>query len=235
MEPEMGDIRNSLDHFHTQLRRKCYFQEVPDKGPDPPEQEGPISFHHYKFKYKSYWSPPGPHNLETMIMFNEQDLLHSNPRKPKHNNLPRGERKAIHTLFDNSGIIIKPADKGSAVVIMNTLDYIAEAKRQLSNTKHYQKTAINLTQTHSQAVNEAIDEMYWNHDISKKCWQYLTVKNAGTPQFYMLPKIHKAAWPPSGRPIVSANGCQTEKILALIDHFLQPLVPHMKISCEGYH
>ena len=84
-------------------------------------------------------------------------------------------------------------------------------------------------------MNEAIDEMYWNHDISKKCWQYLTVKNARTPQFYMLPKIHKAARPPPGRPIVSANGCPTEKISALVDHFLQPLVPHMKISCEGYH
>ena len=40
-------------------------------------------------------------------------------------------------MFD---IIIKPADKGSAVVVLNKKDYIAEGMRQLSDTKFYKKT-----------------------------------------------------------------------------------------------
>ena len=41
----------------------------------------------------------------------------------------------------------------------------------------------------------------------------------------MLPKIHKPKRPPPGRPIVSANGCATEKISALVDIILRPIVP----------
>ena len=41
----------------------------------------------------------------------------------------------------------------------------------------------------------------------------------------MLPKIHKPKRPPPGRPIVSANGCATEKISALVDIILRLIVP----------
>ena len=42
----------------------------------------------------------------------------------------------------------------------------------------------------------------------------------------MLPKIHKKMENPPGRPIVSGNGCPTEKISQLVDFFLQP---HVKL------
>ncbi|KAJ8046123.1 hypothetical protein HOLleu_09311 [Holothuria leucospilota] len=40
-------------------------------------------------------------------------------------------------LRSNKDIIIKPADKGSAVVVMSVTDYISEGERQLSNTSIY--------------------------------------------------------------------------------------------------
>ena len=42
----------------------------------------------------------------------------------------------------NPSIIIKPADKDSATVIMSKKNFIAEAERQLSNQKHYAKLDI---------------------------------------------------------------------------------------------
>ena len=39
----------------------------------------------------------------------------------------------------NNDIVIKPADKGGSIVIMNTKDYTAEAERQLNNPDHYEK------------------------------------------------------------------------------------------------
>ena len=45
----------------------------------------------------------------------------------------------MNRLSNNKGIIIKPADKGRATVILNTCDYITEAKRQLSNEEYYRQ------------------------------------------------------------------------------------------------
>jgi hypothetical protein len=44
-----------------------------------------------------------------------------------------------------SNIVIKPADKGSAVVIQNREDYIAEGLRQLSDRDFYRETRDDLT------------------------------------------------------------------------------------------
>ena len=40
-------------------------------------------------------------------------------------------------LSDNPHLVIKKGDKGSAIVIMNTNDYIREAPRQLTNPDNY--------------------------------------------------------------------------------------------------
>ena len=44
---------------------------------------------------------------------------------------------------------VKKADKGNAVVVMNTIDYIQEAERQLSDTNFYLKQSEDLTEKHS--------------------------------------------------------------------------------------
>ena len=49
-----------------------------------------------------------------------------------------------------------------------------------------------------------------------------------TPELYLLPKIHKKARPPPGRPVVSANNCPTEKISAFTDIFLKPHLPEIR-------
>jgi hypothetical protein len=45
------------------------------------------------------------------------------------------ERTALQNLRSNEDIIIKPADKGSAVVVMDKSAYIREAERQLSDDR----------------------------------------------------------------------------------------------------
>ena len=62
-------------------------------------------------------------------------------------------------------------------------------------------------------------------ELSTQCRDFLLDYKPRTPEFYMLPKIHKPQRPPPGRPIISGNDSPTERISQLVDHFLQPCVP----------
>ena len=45
----------------------------------------------------------------------------------------------LKRLSNNTDKIIKPADKGGATLIMNTEDYVKEAKLQLDNEVYYKR------------------------------------------------------------------------------------------------
>ena len=52
-------------------------------------------------------------------------------------NLTRQERITLSKLFKRKDIIVKPADKGSATVVMDTDKYLDECYRQLYDKKFY--------------------------------------------------------------------------------------------------
>ena len=155
---------------------------------------------------------------------NEVDLLTHQVPKNKYHNLTRGEQLAIRSLSSNRHIVIKPADKGGAVVVMNTTDYINEGLRQLSDQNFYVETESDLTHTHTEDINNFIDKLRDDSEIDDKCHDFLYINKERTSLFYMLPKIHKRRDNPPGRPIVSGNSCPTERISQLVDFFLQPTV-----------
>ena len=110
------------------------------------------------------------------------------------------------------------------MVIQNRADYVAEGRRHQSDGKFYQKKYSDLTVKHNEIVKTQLENMIKRGEITKSVCNYLTVDNPRTPEFYMLPKIHKSTLPPPGRPIISANGSPTERISAFVDHFLRPIV-----------
>ena len=56
-------------------------------------------------------------------------------------NLTADERLALRSHKRNTDVVIREADKGSAVVVMSRERYIAEAIRQLSDTDVYQQVS----------------------------------------------------------------------------------------------
>ena len=88
--------------------------------------------------------------LEAMILTNEHDFNTRPMFRPKHEkNLTPGEFLAIKELQNlNHKIIVKAADKGSAVVVQDRETYLAEAKRQLSNPAFYLQVEEDLTEKH---------------------------------------------------------------------------------------
>ena len=45
----------------------------------------------------------------------------------------------MRNLDNDRNVIIKPADKGSSIVVWDRLDYLAEAEKQLSDSKTYKE------------------------------------------------------------------------------------------------
>lgn len=70
-------------------------------------------------------------------------------------NLTRGERKA---LLENKNII-KPSDKGNAMVIIDKTQYIWEGQRQLAVKEHYCTLEEPIFQETRIMVEEILDEM----------------------------------------------------------------------------
>ena len=238
-EPDPYELRQYLDKFHAGLRRKQFFSKKSDLDNQSSVEfntsssftslyrtDGP--FDHPKFKNPSKWNPLGPPNLESMIIFNEHHLNEYIPRAPPQHNLTHPEREALEQLQTLQDIIIKPADKGSAVVIQNKSDYIREGLRQLNDDKFYIEVPQDLTNKHNSDVHTIVDKLKTNNEISQKCADYLCIQQPRTPQLYLLPKIHKNQTPVPGRPIVSANSSPTERISQFVDYFLQPLVSTTK-------
>ena len=229
--PDSGILFEDLNKFHTSIKRKLAIDKFTldqTAKPADPSITNNIPFGNTKFKNLSTWNPPGPPIVEHMCFQNEVSLENSTVTKSSRANLRKAEFDALRSLKSNTNIIIKKADKGSAIVIQDRADYITEGLKQLNDVKFYKSVPLDLTNKHKEMVSLQVSIMLKFGEISQKCAEYLTLETPRTANFYLLPKIHKGIIPPPGRPIVSANDCPTERISQFVDHFIQPLVPKLK-------
>ena len=69
--------------------------------------------------------------------------------------------------MNRDDIIILKADKGVAIVIMNTNDYIEEGNRQRNNTEFYPSVDTDTTQANTELINTSIRN-FANDKLSQK-------------------------------------------------------------------
>ncbi|CAJ0966407.1 unnamed protein product [Ranitomeya imitator] len=124
------------------------------------------------------------------------------------------------TPSNGRSIILKPADKGGAIVVMNRVQYIHEITRQLSDTTTYGVIPRDPVATISNKIHRVIDTYRKSHIIDQKTATYLLNPHPVTPVFYVLPKIHKSLQNPPGRPIVAS----TDSILSPLSIFLEKIM-----------
>ena len=60
-------------------------------------------------------------------------------KKISYSNVTKGEGNALYLLRDDTSIIIKEADKGSVVMLLNREDYLREAKTNLVTKIYIEK------------------------------------------------------------------------------------------------
>ena len=188
---------------------------------EEPEDESP-----HKLLRPSKGYKPEDHKMDSNIMrykttvLNEMKIELANRRRPRFNTTKQ-ERKAMRSLKKNQDIVIKPADKGGAIVIMNKDDYIKEGIRQLSNTNHYKKLEEpeKTIKMFIKDVKDSLDRAYLKEQITEDLHKILVRTHPRTSNLYLLPKIHKANNP--GRPIINSIGSLTETLSAFIDEILR--------------
>lgn len=120
--PEIDPLRldTDLKEFHRRMRLKDHFHS--DDSDDSPEES---DYTPNIFREKSTWTPKDCN--PRLSVFHEnfvKDLNKATTVKRKRDNLNRGERQALRQLRSNTDLVIKPADKGGAVVVMNRTDYV---------------------------------------------------------------------------------------------------------------
>ena len=224
-KPRQTDTQKlSLDlaAFYRRLRLREHFADEDGVTQSLPDNEI-VS----KFKPKSTWNPPKGRcpPLESFISAIEEEVKTYTSAPDFRDNLTKSERQAIKNLRHRDDIVIKPADKGSAIVAMGTKFYREEAYRLLGNPDHYKRLHSDPTSEIAKKVEAAIQKMVRNGSIDSETGPNLLQVDPKPGRFYFLPKIHKTGNP--GRPIISGNGTATEKISKFVDLLIQPLVPSL--------
>ena len=130
-------------------------------------------------------------SLKSFKLAFQNNLLYSKPTKNRQNNLTNEQRSGLLELTKNPDIIIKKADKGSAVVVMNTKDYLREGYRQIVDQNFYTRIDKDPTEEVSERITQKLIQMRSKGLISEKNFDYLKPTNCKHGQFYLLPKIHK--------------------------------------------
>jgi hypothetical protein len=159
---------------------------------------------------KSSWNPKPSKNttLESYIDLVTNDVQTAvSTNIPTHNIPTAAEKGAIQELKERDDIVIKQADKGSVVVVMDKVDYLEEANRQLADERFYKKLDSDPTGKFSTKITQELIIMKENSHIDKSTFDYLKPDKPKAVRFYLLPKIHKVNNP--RRPIDSANGHPT--------------------------
>ena len=147
-------------------------------------------------------------------------------------NVTQSERLALDELSKNDSIIIRPADKGGATVVLSKEQYISEAERQL-NSKHYVKLPNNPLPVMQIQFHELLAKAREAQWISDNEFNFLCVEHPMLASFYLLPKIHKEPFDnPPGRPIISGIGTLTEPASKFIDSFIKPYVQQLPSYLE---
>jgi hypothetical protein len=195
------------------------------------------------FTHRSEWEPRykdlGPNTKQLISELKEttETILRKYPLrgdayllKDIQHNITLKQRQAISKLRANEDIVIKGADKGGMVCVLNKTSYLTEANRQLNDAKYYKNIEEPMQKHNIPVINNVLEDLCDQGYISRNQYKYLNASETDKLRhFYLLPKIHKPVnkWTlpdmPQGRPIVGDCGTDSRRVSEYIDSFLKPL------------
>lgn len=238
LEPSLDhtQVMEDVGNFNRKLRlQHHFFGREGTSRPDWDEStSSPFDEYLSQFEPRSNFTPEAGacKTLDRCIDNINADIKKLTFPTIRSSNISIEEKQTLKALQTRNDIVVKPADKGGAIVLWEKNLYLAEGHKQLDNTTFYKKVKDDRTLYINSKVKTTVRNLIKNSKLPPTA-ENLIIKDSdlGAPTFYLLPKIHKMSSPsdiPSGRPIVSACSCPTERISAFLDHLFQPIVKTLK-------
>lgn len=231
---QFTQLQLDMQNYHRRLKLAAYFRDSPVHTFLP-------------FSDVSSWSPPLedlPPVVRELIQEDEKCFRRMGNRESDALNLSLQEVEALQELMADTSIVIKPADKGSATVVLGRGQYVQEVERQLSDATYYRRLEGPMYLDTVPMVVSVLDSLKKKKLINAKQYTYLRGDHQPRERrFYILPKIHKdpAKWTvphelPPGRPIVADCGSETYRVAQYLDFYLYPLsILHPAFIKDTYH
>ena len=145
-------------------------------------------------------------------------LLKNKQGSKSFHNLP-DEKQALLDLQSDTSVLIRPADKGGSVVLMDRTVYVNDGHRQLLDNTFYKKLRSDPTCQFQNTIFTVLDGYLSSGQITKKEHDFLAIQHPKIATFYTLPKLHKNVTQPPGRPIVAGIDAVTAALSTFVDFF----------------
>lgn len=235
--PDKGNdeqLSNDIAEFHRKLKLKEYFYQ----NKHTQEDDSLV-------RNNSYFEPSKGRNQSLDEYIDVTKVIPRDDTKRKTSfNITHNERKALNNLSKDTSIVIKEADKGGGIVIMNREFYKRKILEMLEDTSFYQQIGKISTKETMKKMKKVI---HLAKDITRHELNYLLDFECKPSMFYGLPKIHKSQMIKNEcnkiageylelvdpqdlkfRPIVAGPACETHRLSNLVDILLKPFIQKVK-------
>ena len=221
-------LQKSFQDFAHKLKWK-YFWELKQSGKPAPLNPPKLDLPPLKLRSRlAAAQAPKIQKLDDLVNLAHQRVLTLLARPQKEANPSPVTPKHVHNLthfFRSHGdkLLIKPADKGGAIVILHCDFYRSKMKQMLDESAtFFQEIPIDPIPTLLTGVASALSSLRGSSHLNKKTFDMISPdpSKSRCPFLYGLPKIHKLLV--AFRPIISGNGHPTELSSILVDYLLQP-------------
>ncbi len=221
------ELQKDVQEFDRKLRLLDFFDGV---------DENDVSL----VRNKSNFVPPKSKDEHLELYLKTISTCRKQKVNVKKSNISYREQKALQNLMNDDTIIIKEADKGGAIVIMDKEFYRQKILELLNDPENYQKISANKDKKVLKLITNLTRK--YADELTNKELDYLTQFNYKTSNFYGLPKIHKsellneaikkqnkeyieitAPQDLKMRPIVAGPSSPTHRLSNFIDLILKPL------------
>ena len=213
---DMAKIHSDLAEWERHMRLREYFFDR--------EGDEEIENKEEKWKKKESFFTPEPGRdkfLDSYIDAVKDDIV-MGKRSKVDANLSREEQRALTTLLKDTNIVIRPADKDSGVVVIDSKAYIQKLKEEVTGNKTYEETDGQGLARAEKMVKTMTRKMLKEGLISKDMKEYLVPKHPGSGKLRGNPKLHKQGNP--YRTIVNGIGTVTERMAEISERELNDYV-----------